>query len=193
MSFLLIGNAFSFAGAILMVLVGFVKSRKKIIGAQVIQFILMGIGNFVLGGLTAVITNLLSIVRNLIILKWKFTWPLKILFIASMGGLSLLSMFSGQSVMPAGKDPYGIIVWFPIIGTTMFTLFLDVNSDVLLKVVIVISQVFWLIYDLTIMNFASAIFDVLTIVSTSIGVILILRGKEKNDYEAELVHLDAEL
>ena len=83
--------------------------------------------------------------------------------------------------MPAGRDPFGIIMWFPIIGTTLFTLFLDVQSDVKLKVVIVISQVFWLIYDFAIMNFASLTFDILTIISTIIGIVMILRGKEKEE------------
>jgi hypothetical protein len=68
-----------------------------------------------------------------------------------------------------------------IIGTTLFTLFLDVKSDVKLKVVIVISQVFWLIYDYVIMNFASLTFDVLTIISTMVGIVMILRGKEKEE------------
>jgi hypothetical protein len=88
---------------------------------------------------------------------------------------------NGQGVIPDGRDPYGIIIWFPIIGTTLFTLFLDVKSDVKLKVVIVISQVFWLIYDYVIMNFASLTFDVLTIISTMVGIVMILRGKEKEE------------
>ena len=164
-----------------MVLVGFVKSRKKILGAQIIQFILMGVGNLVLGGVTAFITDMLSIVINLVCFQFKFTWPLKIGFILAQVGLSIFAIMNGQGVIPDGRDPYGIIIWFPIIGTTLFTLFLDVKSDVKLKVVIVISQVFWLIYDFVIMNFASLTFDVLTIISTMVGIVMILRGKEKEE------------
>ncbi|MBQ1902548.1 MAG: YgjV family protein [Lachnospiraceae bacterium] len=181
MSLLLLGNILSFLGAMIMVLVGFVKSRKKILGAQVIQFILMGFGNLALGGVTAFITNMLSIVRNLICFRFRFTWPLKIGFIVAQVGLSVFALLNGQGSMPAGRDPFGIIMWFPIIGTTLFTLFLDVQSDVKLKVVIVISQVFWLIYDFAIMNFASLTFDILTIISTIIGIVMILRGKEKEE------------
>ena len=191
MSLLLIGNAISFIGATIMVLVGFIKSREKILLAQIVQLVLMGIGNLVLGGITAVITNAVSIIRNLVCFKWQFTLPLKLFFTGLQIILALYSMYTGQNVMPAGSDPYHVIIWFPIIGTAMFTMCLDVKSDAVLKVVIVISQVFWLIYDLTIMNFASAIFDVLTIISTTIGVIMILRGKKKDDFEEEVASAEA--
>ncbi len=50
---ILIGNIISFAGAIIMVLIGLIKERKKILSAQIAQFALMGLGNLVLGGVTA--------------------------------------------------------------------------------------------------------------------------------------------
>ena len=71
MYYLVIGNIISFAGAIVMVLIGLIKERKKILSAQIAQFSLMGLGNLVLGGPTGFITNMVSIVRNLICFKWE--------------------------------------------------------------------------------------------------------------------------
>ena len=44
MNILLIGNAFALVGAILMIVTGFLKKKNQILGVQIVQFTLMGIG-----------------------------------------------------------------------------------------------------------------------------------------------------
>ncbi|MCR5676636.1 MAG: YgjV family protein [Agathobacter sp.] len=175
MYYLVIGNIISFAGAIVMVLIGLIKERKKILSAQIAQFSLMGLGNLVLGGPTGFITNMVSIVRNLICFKWEFTWPLKIGFIVL------------QTVLAAIFNQNGLIGWFPVIGTAMFTFFMDTDSDITLKVIIILSEVLWCIFDFSVKNFSSLAFDVLTMISTTVGIIMILkeRGNEKMDVLGE--------
>ena len=86
---ILLGNLISFAGAFLMVVIGLIKRKEKVLAVQCVQFSLMGIGNLVLGGVTGALSNLISLVRNLICYKFGITIPLKLMFIAVQAGLSL--------------------------------------------------------------------------------------------------------
>ena len=52
MNIIVIGNIVAFIGAILMVLVGFIKTKRNILIAQNIQFLIMGLGNLILGGVS---------------------------------------------------------------------------------------------------------------------------------------------
>jgi len=53
-----------------------------------------------------------------------------------------------------------------------------VKSEVLLKIVLIFAQAFWLVYDLCYQNYTTMIFDFLTMVSTTIGMVMILREKK---------------
>ena len=62
---LFIGNIVIFIGALFMVAIGLIKSKKNILIAQNFQFLIMGIGNLILGGTSGFISNMVSIARNL--------------------------------------------------------------------------------------------------------------------------------
>ena len=171
MKIILIGNIITFIGALVMIGIGFIKSKKNIILAQCAQFAIMGIGNLVLGGVTGFITNIVSIIRNLFCIKLKFTTPVKIVFIVV------------QMVISAVVNQSGIIGWLPIAATCIFTWFLDTENEVLLKWVIIITVAMWIVYDLSFRNFSSAFFDVMTMVSNAIGIIMI-KKKAKNDLQS---------
>lgn len=163
MNTILIGNIISLLGCVLMVCIGLIKEKKKILSAQCLQFVFMGAGNLILGGFTGFIANLVSLVRNLV-----FTWkqssvPLKMAFVA----LQLLLSARGL-----GGD---VISWLPVLATVLFTWFIDLKSEVLLKIVILICQVMWLVYDFFHHNYVSMSFDVLTMISTTVGIYLIMR------------------
>ena len=49
---IIIGNALSLIGAILMACIGLLKKRKQILTVQCVQFGIMGMANLVLGGIT---------------------------------------------------------------------------------------------------------------------------------------------
>ena len=48
---ILIGNIIAFAGCGIMVLVGLIKQKKRILAVQCVQFVLQGAANFILGGM----------------------------------------------------------------------------------------------------------------------------------------------
>ncbi len=165
MKIILIGNIITFIGALMMIGIGFIKSKKNIIIAQCGQFAVMGIGNLVLGGVTGFITNIVSIVRNMFCLKWQFTTPVKIFFIVI------------QIAISASVNKSGLIGWLPIAATCIFTWFLDTENDILLKWIIIITVAMWIVYDLSLFNFSSAFFDVMSMISNAIGIIMIKRNE----------------
>ena len=125
----------------------------------------MGFGNLILGGVNGFIANVVSIVRNLVFVKCKSTVTLKLIFIAVQLLLSLGSMGDGW------------VAWLPILATALFTWFLDTKHTSTLKIVIITTQVMWLIYDIYYRNFVAVTFDVMTMISNLIGFFLVRNQK----------------
>lgn len=164
MNILLIGNAVSMVGCLIMVGIGFLKRKQHILLAQSVQCLFMGAGNLILGGVSGFICNVVTIARNLVFAKWDVTLPLKLFFIAL------------QVVLSLGSLGDGLICWLPILAAAVFTWFLDTKSEAKLKVVILFTQVMWLIYDIHYRNYVATTFDVMTMCSNLIGFFMV-RGK----------------
>lgn len=168
MNALLWGNLFSLVGAAIMVAVGLLKKKEHVLSAQCVQFAIMGVGNTILGAYTAVVSNVVSILRNLISLRVEFTLPLKLLFIAI------------QAVFSFVFNDAGLIGWLPFAAVCIFTWALDVKSTVKFKWCIIFSQILWTVYDLFFRNYSAAVFDVLTIISTLVGIAAIVKENQKH-------------
>ena len=126
---LLIGNAISMIGCLIMVLIGFLKKRTHILIAQSIQCVFMGVGNLVLGGVSGFVCNIVTILRNIVFLRFRNTAVMKIFFIAL------------QFVLSIGTLSAGWVSWLPIVSAALFTWFMDTGSEAKLKVVILCTQV----------------------------------------------------
>jgi len=165
MNILLIGNAISMVGCLIMVAIGFLKTKRQILLAQSVQCLFMGAGNLILGGVSGFICNIVTIARNLVFARRDVTMPLKLFFIVL------------QLVLSLGSLGDGLISWLPILAATVFTWFLDTKSEAKLKVVILFTQVMWLIYDIYYRNYVASTFDVLTMCSNLIGFFMVRRAK----------------
>ena len=166
----LIGNIIALLGCTIMVLVGLIKQKKKILAVQCVQFVLQGAANLILGGVSGFVANFVSIFRNIAFFKFKNTVWLKLFFIALQVALSIPSLKNG------------FINYLPLLSGVIFTWFLDLENEVHLKIVIIIAQVMWLYYDFVHVNYVSVAFDTFTLISTVIGIFLILNDrKKKND------------
>ncbi|MCQ2591741.1 MAG: YgjV family protein [Treponema sp.] len=161
MNAILLGNIISFIGATIMVAIGLIKTKKKILIAQCFQFAIMGIGNLILGGVTGFVANAVSIARNLLSCKFDLNLPLRLFFIALQIGIT------------AFVNDAGIIGWLPVIAACIFTWCLNTKNEVILKLLIILAQAMWCVYDFSIKNYASLTFDVLTIVTNLVGIVLI--------------------
>ena len=126
---LLIGNAISMIGCLIMVLIGFLKKRTHILIAQSIQCVFMGVGNLVLGGVSGFVCNIVTILRNIVFLRFRNTAVMKIFFIAL------------QFVLSIGTLSAGWVSWLPIVSAALFTWFMDTGSEAKLKIVILCTQV----------------------------------------------------
>lgn len=165
MNMLLIGNSISLIGCLVMVAIGFLKKKSHILAAQSVQCAFMGLGNLLLGGVSGFIANMVSIVRNLVFAKRSVTPLLKVFFITL------------QLLLSLGSLGDGLICWLPILAAAMFTWCLDTKSEAKLKIVIIITQVMWLIYDVYYRNYVTTMFDILTMGSNIIGFFMVRKSK----------------
>ena len=166
MNLLLIGNAISMVGCLIMVLIGFLKKKNHILVAQCAQCMFMGVGNLVLGGISGFVCNIVTILRNFVFLKFRNTTFLKIFFILLQFVLSISSLSAGW------------ISWLPILSAALFTWYMDTRSEAKLKIVILCTQVMWLTYDLYFRNYAASTFDVMTMISNSFCLFTILKNSK---------------
>ena len=164
---ILIGNVVSFIGALFMIAIGFLKRKQHILVAQCLQFGIMGAGQWILGGVTGVISNLVSIIRNLVCIRLPFRLPLKLIFMVI------------QVLMTLAVKPVGLVAWFPTVAACLYTWFLDTKKETLLKVVIIACQLLWIVYDASIQNYSALVFDVFTVFSNLAGIFMILKSTKK--------------
>ena len=162
---LFLGNAAAFLGCMIMVAIGLVKKKEHILTVQCVQFVFMGLGNLLLGATAGFISNVVSVVRNLVFARVKSTTGLKILFISVQ---ALLTLLIGGTAL---------IEWLPVIAVVTYTWCLDVKSDVLFKWIMVGCTALWIVYDLYYLNYVAATFDILTVISTFIGILRIKKEK----------------
>ena len=163
MNLLLLGNAISMIGCLIMVLIGFLKKKNQILIAQCVQCLFMGVGNLTLGGVSGFVCNVVTILRNLVFVKCKNTTFLKVFFI-------LL-----QLVLSIGTLSAGFISWLPLMAAALFTWCMDTKSAAKLKICILCTQVMWLAYDLYYRNYVASAFDVMTMVSNCICLYMICK------------------
>lgn len=101
---LLIGNLVSLVGSLLMVSIGFLKDKKKILLVQCLQFGVLAAANLLLGAYAGAVSNSVSILRNLAFFKVTATTPLKVFFIVLQLGLTL----AGGASRPCGAAAHPV-------------------------------------------------------------------------------------
>lgn len=161
MKFIIIGNIIALIASIIMVYSGFLKQKKAILYTQTIQIGLYILSNIVLGGITGAIINALSYVRNILCYKNKLDLKAKIILIFLAITFSL--MFNNL----------GIIGLLPVISTVIYILLMNTKDIISFKLLIIFTMIMWLIYDLFIKSYTSAIFDFMNIVANIISIIQI--------------------
>ncbi|SFG44350.1 YgjV family protein [Oribacterium sp. WCC10] len=157
---LIIGNILGFIGSILMVCLGFVHKRRYILIGQNIQFLIMGVGNAVLGGMSGLVANIVSVARNVFFLKREMTAFWKYFFVV------VQILVSGVFLYVGG---FRWMELLPIVSAVLYTVMLDTPKESHLKIVLTVCQLMWLTYDIMLMNYAAAVFDVLTICANFVG------------------------
>jgi len=166
---IIVANIISIISCTMMVLIGLIKNKNKILAAQCVQFTLMGVSHYLLGGMGGVIATVVSIIRNLVFFKCKPSVPLKLLFVVLSVVLSL------------GTVTLNPITWLPILATSLFTWVIDSEDIIKFKKVMIITVCMWFVYDAVHLNFISAAFDAFTVVSTGYSIWQIKKEKRTEE------------
>ncbi len=168
---IIIANGIVFVGCTLLVAAGASKSSVRTVVLQTIQLILSATANFLLGGYTGVVLNLVSIIRNGVVLKNKYTMPVRI-------GFVLLMIISGLLTNNRGILGYGIIL-----GNAVFTACLGLKKEEILKLALAFCIMWWALYDFVNKNYVGTIFDIATFISSIVGYFRIRKKCELSESE----------
>ena len=163
---LICGNFVALLGSLLMVYLGTIKETKKIIFIQTIQIFLFTLSTLILGGFSGTIVNAISVVRNILCYKDKLTNTVKAILILLCIPPCLIF------------NNLGILGLLPLISTILFTCFMNVKNPIKLKYLLIVTLSFWVIYDILIYSYTSAIFEFFAIIAHSITVYQLLHKKQ---------------
>ena len=155
----IIGNIIALIGSLLMIYAGIIKEKKGILVVQSLQIAMFAISNLVLNGISGFIINTINFIRNIICYKEVLNTKVKIL-------LSIISI-----VLTIYFNNLGLIGYLPLLSGLIYLWFMTVKDVIKFKILIIISVIFWLIYDFTIQSYTASIFDLITIIVSSISVI----------------------
>lgn len=164
------GNVIALIASLLMVYSGIIKKKKKILFVQTVQMLMFVLSNTILGGITGSITNAVGCIRNILCYNNKLKAKEKIILIV----ISILLSFSFNNL--------GIIGFLPLISTIAYTLLMDIDDIIKFKLLIIITVTLWLIYDIYIYSYSSAIFDFMNIVANIVSIYQ-LESARKNKKE----------
>ncbi|MBQ8872312.1 MAG: YgjV family protein [Bacilli bacterium] len=153
-----IGNIISLLASALMTYSGYIKSKGKFLIVQIVQMSLSALSNFILGGITGTIINLVNIIRNVLCYKNKLN-KYSIILILTLS-ISLSLYFNNLNFI-------GLL---PLLSTILYTTLMNIKDIKKFKYLTITTMLLWLIYDICIMNYVSALFDLLTIGSNSIAI-----------------------
>lgn len=165
MNTILIANAIALIASLLMVYTGYIKKKEKILFFQTIQIGLSVISNLILGGITGAIINALGLIRNILCYKEKLNKIAQIILI-------ILSILLGVYF-----NNLALIGLLPIISNVVYIVFMNIKDVIKFKYLIIFTMTMWLVYDIYIMSYTSAVFDLGTMIANVIAVIQIKRNK----------------
>lgn len=132
------------------------------------------LSNIVLGAITGAIINALSCIRNILCYKNKLDLKAKIILILLSTILSLIF------------NNLGLIGLLPVISTVVYILLMNTKDVVKFKWLSIFTMLMWLVYDLFIKSYTSAIFDFMNIMANIISIIQISLRNNKKDFNYKI-------
>lgn len=179
MNLYLISQIFAILACILMVAIGYIKRKRNVLIAQNIQFILFSISYACIGGISAVVGNLVSLVRNIICLKWNLNTPLKVFFIVLQGIITYISLYNVWfKWLPMNAGTHGIMDWLPFLAATFITITLSSKKDIVIKLGCIGSILCFGTYDFILRNWTVFAFDCFSLLTSLVGIYRILQEKK---------------
>ena len=164
---LIIGNILVLISSLIMVSIGLIKNKKKILITQNIQIMIYTFSNVFLGGYTGIILNIVNIFRNYLCYKGQLKLQYKI--IISIISISLSLLFNNLGI-------FGLL---PLLGSTLYLWFMNVTNIIKFKQLIIFTISTWLIYNIIIQSYTSVLFNIITIITNFLSIIKIKKFNTK--------------
>lgn len=164
---IILGELFSLLAALALAYSTFSNKKHKMIGWQAINAIFYGLSNLFLGGYTAVVTNILTLFRNVLQVKNKMNKILTIIICMLMVGVGLL--FNNNALL-------GLL---PIVASVQYTICIYIlKSAQQMRFALVINLIQWLFFDFFIKAYPMFIMDLIIIIITLINILRYREVKE---------------
>ena len=162
MSNILIGNIISFAAAIFLAVSCVVKSRKQIFILQFMNCAVLAVASYFFGSYAAITTLALCCIRNIFIMKDKFS-------VLIMTVILILVIACG--VLTNNR---GLIGLLPVIATVEYTICCHNITDVgKTRISILVNEAIWIIYSFLVLDFSTAITDIIVV---TVDIVSIAKG-----------------
>lgn len=169
----ILGHICSAIACGIMISIGFAKKKKTLVVGQCFQLIFFGGGNFLLGATSGGISNSLAIVRNVILTNTKKASLWKVIFILAQFALTLLFWEDTVKLFtdPASFMTLKWIDWIPLVYAIMLTMVMDCKRVNALRIVIILGQSMFCLFDGYYRNYFAIIANVLTVATNSYSII----------------------
>ncbi len=163
------GTICSFLCAILIALSTFCKSKENMAKIQIFNPMFGALSNFFFCSYSAVVTNLVNVVRNYLTYKNKINKELTILFISFYVIFGLIF------------NTRGFIGVFPILASSTYAIFcLRSEEAQFLRYGLVLNQILWFCHDIFIRAYPSMIVEILVSLITIYNIIKFSNKKRYN-------------
>ena len=147
---LILGNLFSLAAVVCLGMSVVKKSKEKLIGWQIVDVVFCMLSNIALYTYSAFTTNFLALIRNVLAYKNK------------LSSISTLILALFCIILGVIANTRGIIGWFPIVASSSYTVFMYISkNDQQMRYALISNLLLWLVHDIYVGAYPSAVADVL--------------------------------
>ena len=157
----ILGNVLSGLGMVMLFISTRMQDKKQILCIQSFNHGCSAMAGVLLRGYSGVVQDIVSIARNMAVLRGKLTMVWKVVFVGV--GLVLGLAFNNR----------GVVGLLPIIAATEYAVIVvrDGTTERTLKLAIVVSTICWALYSLFLMNYVNLVANVITCAS-AVGYLL---------------------
>lgn len=160
-------NIIDLAASLVQVYSGVVKEKQKILFWQTIQLGLQIFSMCLLGAFTGAISNVLSVIRNILGYKDKINTPVKVILIGVQ--LVLTILFSDGT----------LISWVPFAVCAVYILFMDIKDPIRFKILVTLTFIPWIFYFLYFRSYTGSAFALITTIANLISLHQMIKASHK--------------
>ena len=164
-----LGNFFSILATIADVWGSSRKSTRQLLWGQTVGQVFLAMSTFALRGYSALVQNIVSIIRNLTALTNKSSKILEYTLVVL--GVVLGIVFNNM----------GLVGWFPILANLEYSvaIFRFKDSEILLKTALCICIILYTVFNLAISNYAGVVTNMAVLATTLISMFKGRQAKTK--------------